>query len=65
MPVRIDGRALHVIDLPAGEVRAVDVPLLALAVGGEDERAFARADQDSHSTHRVPLQKFEVVTTER
>ena len=43
--VRIDGRALEVVDLPAGEVRAADVPLLALAVGGEDERAFAGADQ--------------------
>ena len=44
--VGIDGRALHVIDLPAGEVRAGDVPLLPLAVGGEDERALARADED-------------------
>ena len=47
-PVRIDGRALQVIDLPAAEERAADVPLLALAVGGEDERALAGADQNSN-----------------
>ena len=43
--VGIDGRAFQVVDLPAGEVGAADVPLLALAVGGEDERAFFRADE--------------------
>ena len=43
--VGINRRALEVVDLPAGEVRTADVPLFALAVGGEDECAFARADQ--------------------
>ena len=50
-PVRIDGRALHVIDLPAAEMRAADVPLLALAVGRENERALSRADQNSYAAH--------------
>ena len=50
-PVRIDGRALQVIDLPAREVRAADVPLLALAVRRQDERALARANQYSYSAH--------------
>ena len=55
MPIRIDRRSLEVIDLPAGEVRAADVPLLALAVGRQDERALARADQYSYSAHRSLL----------
>ena len=50
-PIRIGGRALQVIDLPAGEVRAADVPLLALAVRRENECAFACADQYSYSAH--------------
>ncbi len=43
--VRIDGRTFEVIDFPAGEVGAIDLPLFAFAVRGEDERAFARADE--------------------
>src|SRR5262249_2214264 len=50
-PVRVGGRSFHVVDLPAGEVRALDVPLLTLAVGCQDERALARPDEDSHATH--------------
>ena len=50
-PIRIDGRAFEMIDLPAAEERAVDVPLLALAVGGQDERAFAGADENANGGH--------------
>ena len=50
-PVRVGGRALEVVDLPAREVRAADVPLLALAVRRQDERALARADQYSYPAH--------------
>src|SRR6185312_11980862 len=32
--VRISGRALEVVDFPAGEVRTGDLPVLAFAVGG-------------------------------
>ena len=53
--VGIGGRALEVVDLPAGKVRAADVPLLALAVGGQDEGALARADQNSNRTHPLLL----------
>jgi len=42
--IGINRRALEVIHLPACEVGAADVPLFPLAVGGEDEGAFARAD---------------------
>ena len=54
-PVRVGRRALEVVDLPAREVGAADLPLLALAVGRQDERAFARADQNSYSAHCVFL----------
>ena len=41
------------IYLPPGKMRSDDVPLLAFAIGGEDERAFARADEDSDGAHEV------------
>src|SRR5437879_10405325 len=50
-PVRVDRRALEVVDLPPREVRAADVPPFALAVRRQDERALARTDQDSYSAH--------------
>jgi len=34
-PVRINRRTLHVINLPAGEVRAADLPAFAFAVRGQ------------------------------
>ena len=49
--VRIDRRSLEVIDLPATEVGTGDVPLLALAVGRQDERALARADEYPYAAH--------------
>src|SRR5262245_8445397 len=39
------------IDLPAAKMRAADVPVLALAVRCQDERAFARAYEYPHSGH--------------
>src|SRR5437879_13912962 len=57
-PVRVDRRALEVVDLPAREVRATDIPPFALAVRREDERALARTDQDSYSAHgSLPLRR--------
>ena len=50
-PVRIGRRTLHVIDLPAGEMGAADVPLFALAVRRQNECALLRADQST----RTPL----------
>ncbi len=46
--VRIGGRTLQVINLPTREVRAADVPVLAFAVGCQDEGTFTRADQNSN-----------------
>src|SRR6516165_5962322 len=42
--VRVNRRAFHVVDLPAGKVGLADIPLPALAIGRQDERAFARAN---------------------
>ena len=46
--VGIYGRAFHVVDLPAREVRAGDFPVVTFAVRRENECAFARSDQDTH-----------------
>src|SRR5579859_4638999 len=53
--VRSGRRAFDVIDLPAREVRAGDVPPAALSVGRQDKRALARTDQDPYPAHRPPL----------
>src|SRR5262249_43767548 len=60
--VRIRRRRLHVIDLPAGEVRAGDLPVLALAVGGEDEGAFLGAGQDADARHGGRLRTVDIDT---
>src|SRR5881392_1148625 len=49
--VRIGGGSLHVVDLPACEVRAADIPALALAVRCQNEGSLSRADQYSYSAH--------------
>ena len=50
-PVRVGRRALQVVDLPAREVRAADIPPLALGVGCQDECPLTRANQDSYPAH--------------
>src|SRR5438132_290963 len=52
-PVRVGGRSLQMVDLPAPEVRAAHVPLLALSVRRQDERALACADEYSYTAHAV------------
>jgi hypothetical protein len=49
--IGISGGGLHVIDLPTSEMGAVDGPFLALAIGGDDERAFLCADENSNCGH--------------
>jgi len=51
--VWINRRAFEVIKFPAREMRAGNVPVLALAVRRQDKRAFFRADQYSDSAHWV------------
>src|SRR5438552_3147133 len=53
--VGIGGGSLHVINLPAGEVRAAHVPLLALAVRCQDEGSLSRADQYPYTAHDALL----------
>src|ERR1700736_4932763 len=38
--VRINWRTFDVIKLPPGKVRSINFPILALCVGGKDERSF-------------------------
>src|SRR5436309_11223512 len=49
--VRIGGGSLHVVDLPACEVRAADTPPLALAVRCQDERTLAGTHQHPYTAH--------------
>ena len=52
--VLVDWRALQVVDLPAGKERTEHVPVPSLAVGAQDERSLARADQDPDTGHLSP-----------
>src|SRR5262245_26653160 len=54
-PIGIDRRRFEMVDLPAAELRTADVPFLALAIGSQDERAFAGADEDSYLAHQMFL----------
>ena len=54
-PVRIDRRTFDVVNLPAGEVRAADLPAFAAAVGGEDKRALAGANEETYRAHAQVL----------
>src|ERR1022692_4718380 len=54
-PVRGGGRPLDVVNLPAPEVGAADVPPLALAIRTQDERALARTNQHPYPAHLYSL----------
>ncbi len=56
-PVGIGRRPGHVVDLPAREVRTLDVPRPPLLVRGEDERTLAGADQNPYTAHRPKLRR--------
>src|ERR1700683_4766536 len=57
-PIRVGRRPLDVVDLPAREVRAADLPPLAAAVRAHHERSLARPDQDPYTAHRLPLSPY-------
>src|SRR5438034_11845114 len=44
-PIRVNGRSLEVVDLPAPEVGATDVPPGTLSVRCQEERALACPDR--------------------
>src|SRR5205823_14301402 len=48
-PVRVGRRSVQVVDLPAGEQRALDVPIVTRAIRRQDERALTRAYEKPHS----------------
>src|SRR6266481_4965332 len=52
-PVRIDGRALEVVDFPARKMRSANVPTFPLAIRGQNECPLACANQNSYSAHFV------------
>src|ERR1700730_18449398 len=49
--VGVSRRPLDVVDVPAGEVRSADVPLLALGIRGHHECTLVRANQYPNSAH--------------
>src|SRR4030095_19152 len=53
--IRISGRPLEMVDLPARKEGVTDVPSLALGVRREDERTLACANQYPYSTHNLLL----------
>src|SRR3990172_879105 len=62
--IRVGWRAFQVIDIQPAEVGAVEIPFFARPVGGEDEGAFMRTDQDSNFAHGCSLEaKVEVYFT--
>src|SRR5438477_406685 len=50
-PIRVGRRALEVIDLPAREVGAIDLPVLPLPVRSQDERTLPSTDQQPYLAH--------------
>ena len=54
-PVRVSGRSLEVVDLPAGKVWPTHLPPFSLAVRRQDERALAGTHQDSYLAHSLLL----------
>ena len=54
--IGIGERAFEVINLPAGEVWTADLPVLSLAVGFQNEGAFARTYQHTNlAQNAAPL----------
>src|SRR5690242_1101323 len=50
-PVRVSGRPLEVVNLPAGKVGAADVPFFTLAVRRKNKCAFPSANEYADFAH--------------
>src|SRR6266404_2701868 len=59
-PVRISGRALQMVDLPAPKKRPINVPPLPLPIRRQDESALPRPHQHPYSAHLILLFEFEL-----
>src|SRR5260370_20165379 len=55
-PIRVRGRAFHVVNFPPREVWSADFPPLALAIRGQDKCTFLCTNQYSYSVHIVFVQ---------
>src|SRR6266404_4413036 len=51
--IRVSGRSLEVIELPAGKVRPAYVPSFAFRVRCQNERSLARTNQYSYLAHAL------------
>src|SRR5256885_7956594 len=56
--VRVHGRTLQVIHLPSPEVRAVHIPLLALAIRRQNECALFCSYENSYTAHAFSSSRF-------
>ena len=52
-PVGINRRTFHMINLPAREMRAADLPSFTRAIRCQDERAFSCANENSNFAHNL------------
>src|SRR5262249_2115509 len=49
--IRVSGRSLHMIYLPAGKQGSTDVPIFAFSFRRENERTLARSNEYSYFAH--------------
>src|SRR5262245_62682412 len=54
-PMRVSGRALEVVDLPAAKVAATDIPPCALGIRPQNERALACPNKYPYGAHPLLL----------
>src|SRR5260370_31611382 len=54
-PIKIPRPSLDVVKLPARKMRAADIPLFALAIRSQNERALACTHHNSYLTHAALL----------
>src|SRR4029450_12936428 len=54
-PMRVSGRSLEVVDLPAAKVGATDIPPCALGVRSQNERALACPNEYPYRAHPLLL----------
>src|SRR5438046_2345426 len=54
-PIRVNGRSLQVVDLPARKMGPADVPPFAFSIRRKDERALASACQYTYFAHASPF----------
>src|SRR5215469_7116113 len=51
--IRINGRPVHMIDLPTGEMRSANFPLVTLPVRSQNKSSLPGTNQNSYLAHSV------------